>query len=370
MEEYIKKKTLKLEILTPVHISDGAEGEIIPLEYVVSDNKILHKIRLGRFIDLMAEDKKDRLNTLIEAEDILKLRDFIRNTWQEEPEKYSSCIEYSMNAGDLYELYRDMDIQKESQLQLTPFIRSAKTLFIPGSSVKGAFRTAFITGLFGEAGIDEPPDEPAFDSNIRALNVEAKFLQYRSFDKNNKLKIDVLKDPFKCLKIGDTFLEDGYTNTIYKIHNIRIDKKVNKKEMNIKQFGEFVDEGGRTNIELLLDNRYFNKAKNEVGKGFNIDDLTDSCRKFYGDLLEYEKENYLSEFTEQTGDSTVTELYNELIKINREKDFFILRLGRYEGRNSVSFNIKNSQRKDPISRNFIFKDGRYLPLGWVKATCK
>lgn len=382
MEEFIEKKTFKLKILTPLHISDGAEGEIIPTEYVISDDKILHKIDTSRFIRLMPESSKGQLDNYLENENFIALRRLIQTCWQESPVTYAACKGYSTKAGDLYDDYVQIDTgQEESLLQLMPFIRSSGKLLLPGSSIKGAFRTALISGLLPDSGIDISLDYPPNDrrkqnknNDRNAKDLEAEKLQYREPSKKDPKKLinNIGKDPLKCLKISDAFMQGSNISTIRKIHNIRLDDDNSEtkpdQEKDIKLFAEFIDQDVEINIACSLDTRYFKKVKWKIGKCFSINDITASCKKFYDMLLSHEKKNYFDTFEKQTGDSTVSNLYNELIEMNKAENSFVMRLGRYGGRNSISFNIRNKQGKEPKSRNLILKDGEYWPTGWVFVT--
>lgn len=382
MEEFIEKKTFKLKTLTPLHISDGAEGEIIPTEYVISDDKILHKINLPRFISLMPESRKIQLDNHLENEDFIALRRLIQTCWQESSKTYTACMEYSTKAGDLCSYYAQMDTgHEESLLQLTPFIRSSGKLLLPGSSVKGAFRTALINSFFPDDGINIPLDVPPNNkreqnknNDRNAKKLEAEKLQYREPSKKDpkKLTNNIGKDPLKCLKISDTFIQGNNISTIRKIQNIRLDDDNSEtkpnQEKDIKLFGEFIDQDVEINIGLSLDTRYFKKVKLKIGKRFSLNDITASCKKFYDMLLSHEKKNYFDTFEKQTGDSTVSDLYDELIEMNKTENSFVMRLGRYGGRNSISFNIRNKQGKEPKSRNLVLKDGKYWPTGWIFVT--
>jgi len=260
---------------------------------------------------------------------------------------------------------------EESQLQLTPFIRSNGKLPIPGSSVKGAFRTALISELFPEEGIDEPPKASA----RTAQNLEAECLKYREESRKNPGQFinNIGKDPLKCLKISDTFIQGNDISTIRKIHNICLDDVTSEsksgKEKDIKLFAEFISQDAVINLNISLDTRYFKTVKWKIGKQFSIHDVIISCRKFYNRLLLHEKNVYFDAFGKRTGDSTVSDLYDEFLEENSKKDTFIMRLGRYGGRNSVSFNIRNKQKAEPKSRNLIFEGGTFLPTGWIRVSC-
>lgn len=82
MTDYIQKKVFRLKTLTPVHISDGSEGDIIPSEYAISESGQLYKINLAILIDKLPVDYLSALTDLMDKEDFVGIRSFIQSTWK------------------------------------------------------------------------------------------------------------------------------------------------------------------------------------------------------------------------------------------------------------------------------------------------
>jgi CRISPR-associated protein Csm5 len=185
MTDYIRTKVFKLITLTPVHISDGFEGDIIPSKYVISESGQLHKINLSMLIDKLPADLLSALTDLMDKEDFVGIRSFIQATWKESPGIFADCIEYSMNAGDVKSYYDNLQNENvESQLLVTPFIRSNRKIFLPGSSVKGALRTAYISEL----------DKRGFDIDINKVNLnkEAQIVEGNALKYSDRQEIKVI----------------------------------------------------------------------------------------------------------------------------------------------------------------------------------
>jgi CRISPR type III-A-associated RAMP protein Csm5 len=366
MTNYIRTKVFKLKTLTPVHISDGFEGDIIPSEYVISESGQLHKISLSMLIDKLPADLLSALTDLMNKEDFVGIRSFIQATWKESPDIFEDCIEYSMNAGDVKSYYDNLqDENVENQLLVTPFIRSARKLFLPGSSVKGTIRTAIISEL--AKSIDIRSDGKSVKHDAQML--ESDTLKYTEKDKYGKKKSNVIKDPLKSLKIGDssTLTMEGIVKKVEVITKDKYGKFNADKMTDLKIFAEFIDSGVEIDIEARLDTRYFD-IPNGLGRRLSFEDIGNSCRGFYKRLLIHERDKFFKDFDKQTNNSRVSALYDDFLRINEDTDSFLIRLGKHSGRNSLSLNLINKKGIEPRSMKFILKDGEYLPIGWIKVT--
>lgn len=366
MTDYIQKKVFRLTTLTPVHISDGSEGDIIPSEYVISETGQLHKINLSMLIEKLPVDLLSALTDLMDKENFVGIRSFIQSTWKNSPGIFADCVEYSMNAGDIKSYYDNLQNENvESQLLVTPFIRSARKIFVPGSSVKGAIRTALISKLLEN--IDIRLDEKYVKHDAQML--ESKTLKYSEENKFGKKKSNVIKDLLKSLKISDspTSTVEG---TVKKVELMSKDKlgKFNTDSMKeLKIFAEFIGSGFETDIEIRLDTRYFG-VPDGIEIKLSFEDVRNSCKVFYKKLLNHERDHFFKDFDKQIKNSKVFELYDEFLRLNEEPDSFMIRIGKHSGQNSMSLNIINRKGVEPKSRKFIIKDGEYLPMGWIKVT--
>lgn len=368
MTDYIQKKVFRLKTLTPVHITDGYEGDIIPSEYVISESGQLHKINLSMLIEKLPEDSLSALTDLMDKEDFVGIRSFIQSTWKNLPAIFTDCIEYSMNAGDVKSYYDNLQNENvESQLLVTPFIRSTRKIFIPGSSVKGALRTAYISEL--HESIYKPVNKRNIhEINKDALELEEDSLRYCDIE-DGKRKVKITKDPFKILKISDSPIL-SVKGVVKKVEVITRDKygKFNADNMkDLKIFAEFIDSGVEIDIEVRLDSRYFS-VPNGLGRTFSFEDIRDSCKAFYKRVLIHERDKFFKEFDKQIKNSKVSELYDEFLRLNEEPDSFMIRIGKHSGRNSMSLNLINKKGIEPKSRKLILKDGKYFPMGWIKVS--
>jgi CRISPR-associated protein Csm5 len=369
MTEYIQKKFLKMKLLTPVHISDGCEVELTPTEYLLSDDGQLHRIDLAKVIGHLPEDSLSEINKYLVTENLHGLRNFIKSLWQTERNILEDCLEYSMDAVDLADYYHTMENENtESRFIVVPFVRTGNKIFIPGSSIKGAIRTAFITGLL-KTPIAYDLEIAKKEIDRQALKLEQDTLNYGYIDRYGKHKPNIIKDPFKALKIADS----STTLNSSSVKKVVIAMKDNSGQfqctetIDMKIFAEFLMEGNEIDIEARLDTRYFGNQRS-IGKDISFELMRNFCKIFYDKVLKHEKDVFFRGFDETIGNSKISQLYDEFLKLNEHPSGFLLRVGKHIGRNSISFNLINKNGIEPKSRKLIVKDGQYWPLGWVFVT--
>lgn len=141
---YPRQETYKVnaEILTPVHIGDGTELE--PLEYVIREK--FYKVNLEEWLSTLSGGKAEEFKRLTGKEYAQKsiltsLRRFVKENI--DIDKYT---EWSVDVSETVKRrYEERFNAPENQLPVSPFIRTANKPFLPGSSIKGAIRTAYLS---------------------------------------------------------------------------------------------------------------------------------------------------------------------------------------------------------------------------------
>jgi len=137
----IKVVACTVEILSPVHIGDGSTLE--GYEYCVVDG-IYHKINMSRLLENLPPDDLDNLANLM-ATDPIGLRKFMREIYRPE------FGEYSCRATRTFiETVEGKLDDPRNQLLVRTFIKTCGQPYLPGSSIKGAIRTAVLANLLGE----------------------------------------------------------------------------------------------------------------------------------------------------------------------------------------------------------------------------
>jgi|GEM_PF-3030901 len=140
---------LEMEILSLLHIGDGST--LIPLEYVVSDGLV----KVAN-LDFLIEALSDRIASQL-GEEMMSLSDFLRDKNQahllQRPELYSREMRLVGGAGP--QLMKDLNSRDKKQInkaQIKTFVKTLGKPFIPGSSIKGAVRTALAYNILKKAG--------------------------------------------------------------------------------------------------------------------------------------------------------------------------------------------------------------------------
>lgn len=338
-------KKISCEILSPIHIGSGKE--INSLEYIIRDGR-LYKISLEKFVSDMNETRRAEFEAVIEMGDLIKLREFMANHINIGRDtlygvEVSSAIEriYGEKFGDI-----------RNRLLIKQFLRTQNetTPLIPGSSFKGAVRTAIISELAREKRPPKPKnfrDERMFESAAMGYD-------------------DAKNDPFRALKIRDFLLQSESTQ-------IRTVENVSKGKEGVLRFTgvQMTCEATRSILtgtpvkfetEFLFDGLLFKKGF--VKEKITPERIVAACNAFYRPKMEMEHEKFYR-------NSEAEFPSKQLLEVPVEENSFLIRLGRFSGVESVTLDEYRNPRppgKRSIwgrSRNII--EGRY-PMGWVKAT--
>lgn len=240
----------------------------------------------------------------------------------------------------------------ENQLLIHPFLRTEDAAFplIPGSSLKGAVRTAIISEMAGKSGLSKPR-EPREEYEF-----EFKVLGCR----------DAKEDPFRGLKIRDKTLPHDAV-IVREIRNMAKGKGRELQPNSIQIIAEtthstITGKEAAFQTELLLDDALF--STRFLAKPITVDQIVKSCAAFYKDKMKKEHDKF---YKGGEAESASTLLLNTEFGNNS----FPLRLGRFSGVESVTLDEYRNPKppgktgKWGTSRNLA--EEKY-PMGWVKAT--
>ncbi len=191
---------MTLTMLSPVHIGSGEE--IDPIEYVVRQEGqgeaarcVLYALDLPALLGRLTDAQRRDFNAAADQAATTYLRKFIAKTvdlhqdvrWQ------STC------SPETYELYQQGLDSEQSQLRITLMTRDALTgqPYIPGSSIKGALRTAWVSQAAAQyrGRVDLEV--------IHERDFEPEVLGYRSEDQRGRIRADIRADPFRAVSVGD-----------------------------------------------------------------------------------------------------------------------------------------------------------------------
>lgn len=320
---------LILETLTPIHIGSGETIE--PYEYIITDK--LYRINLGKFISSL--DIKDRdIFLRLSSSDMVQTRKFIK-----EKANLSNIIEYSMDIDpEVNNIYRDKINDQNNQLSIQTFIKTLDRPFVPGSSVKGAIRTAILFSMV---------DKPITDTR----DIEKYVFKFKGPQ----------DDPFRSLKISDSLPIDIRDMLVYTVKTYSKKDKFSASGYNILIEGtnsDYTDKAVKIFHDINID--HVLEKTNDID--LDIDEIISSCNEFYQNVIKSELSFYNSSKTSYAYDRYKM-LEKMLFNIEKEKSF-ILRLGWASGYDSTTINLAKKLPDIKISRRLIHEE---FPLGWVKA---
>jgi CRISPR-associated protein Csm5 len=350
-----RQKTYKIraEILTPVHIGDGSELE--PLEYVIKDR--FYKVKLGEWLSSLSDEKASEFKKLTGRDYAQKavltsLRKFVRDNIE-----VDNFNEWSTDVSDaVIKRYDEKFDAPENQLPMSPFIRTAQKPYLPGSSIKGAIRTAYLNSLSKEMTVREK----------RADLVEGELLHAINQREGKPPVFSIDKDPFRAVKIKDAFLPDNSTFFSEVINYNRKDSSINPTSIQILSevtYGKLLNRPLSVEIEIVIDKKVLSHT--ECGlyahKDYvTLENLLEACDSFYRNCLKEERDRFLSN---TTGGEYIQRTYQEIL--DASEGGFLFRLGWGSG--LISMTISKGLRKPEKSygKSKHLVNGK-VPLGFVK----
>lgn len=322
---------IRLHVLSPINI--GCDDVYEPTSFVIDEQK--KKLIEFDPIDFIKALKPQEINEFTKTasgDNLLAIfkainRFYKPNIKGREVNVTNALVKHykkilSMGTFDKKAVINQFTINK------TAYNSQSNSPYIPGSSVKGAIRTAYLSALAREKNIT------AYKGNARDLE---KNLLGGSFE----------TDPFRMLKISDLLhVRDISTKIVYAVNK---KKKKSDKE-------SFADKGGVYQIfETIQAGAVFegiiniNKPENSANIKLPITpDILKSTNKFYIPLLK-DEEKMLKQINVSVSsiDNAIDNKFKEQIN---NKTAFLIRLGRHSGAEAVTIegnrNIKIMQGKN------------------------
>ncbi len=305
-----RKKIFKccIKTFSPIHI--GCDEVYEPSGFVIDEQN--QQMTIFNFIDFIGslnDTDSHRFNDICSrgtVESILELYKFLRNR-SVVGRKIKVCKGFidhyrktiSMNIRDTGKIQRELN---NFIISRTAFLQSDQRPYIPGSSVKGALRTAY----------------------LNFLEKEKKLANKKKFPKGQKLEQELMdytgipNDPFRLIKISD-FMPVGNTPTkiVYGV-NVK-KKKSDNSPKGIPSFFEIIQPGsifqGSITIEAPI-------KGDGIKLAVDLDTLLRSALEFYTSEKKREDHELKS-----IGISTV---------LHNDPEAVPLRCGRHSGAESVT----------------------------------
>jgi len=369
-------RPISISILSPVHI--GCDEVYEPSNFVIHDS-LLHSLDPADLAGALSDKERKQLATLVDGrEPIGALQRFFRDN----AERFAGLARHQVAvAGDIvreYEKSAGKPTQRgptgEATYNVFPIARTAyrpfdNTPYLPGSSLKGSIRTAWLNQL--NHGAELPQAEKSSKNKNAAL--QQRLLGYTAGKFEN--------DPFRHIHLADAHPEEDATppptRVLYAISKKkRLPRDGERTPQELKVFLETIPDAIPTAFYGEL--RFTGKIE------WNA--LCDACNGFYKPQLEAELDHaVLGGLLDAEWKRLITGLLgNELHDLIDAKQGFLLRIGRHSGAESVTLDglrdIKilgprvdgkqtfdfrpNTTEKRFASLTKAGADG-LLPFGWI-----
>ncbi|NIM78897.1 MAG: type III-A CRISPR-associated RAMP protein Csm5 [Candidatus Aminicenantes bacterium] len=238
-------------------------------------------------------------------------------------------------------------------LKMEPFIKTMGNPYIPGSSLKGAVRTAVLNHWAQQGHRDEHD-----------------ILKAKKEDRRGKLSPDIAMDVFKFLKFPDIPLKKDFT-LFSKISNFHI-KDNELRETNIQllrevtrsrsdPFKEFSPGDNRYAFDLQLDSEVMEDSRAVTGRRDLTFNVIWKSLDFYEGILVKETQKW-SPYNKNL--RRFYETFMEYIKTQREKNGFkLIKIGFGSGFDAVT--VEKILRPGKSHGKSINLFEARSPLGWV-----
>lgn len=385
------KKIYKLTVepLTCVHIGSG--NKLTLLDYTVcraSANRNLYaKFSSDKILHRIATDaqKVSAFERASGSGNMKMLHSFFQNNVNVNEDAEYLC-DVTSEFSALYTRNKEKDPYDNAAVveQMYRPGDSAKPV-IPGSSLKGAVRTAVLNNLMGNLsdkdydGFRDELENCRKDSEKRKLegNIQKKLLG----------KSDAKNDPFRAVEIADccfkakgtqivgllkTVSTNSHSGELFVSNTMQVQAEAIKGSlMGPCGIGESIM---RINEGLQLSED--RNGKNAVSKALSISDIACSCNYFYWREFEKEYNKFYKDSVENC--DLIVKLKGELDSCRKNKNQFIIRVGHWSQVEFVTFEenfrspktrmIRGKALPYGTTRTLFNYDGQYLPLGWCKCS--
>jgi CRISPR-associated protein Csm5 len=270
---------ITLETVTPIHIGNGEKYTF--LDYFVDGGKanILNTDSIfgsvNEDIEVINNLSKDIEEKIINGQAEINVKDFFRG--------------YDVDVSKHIIKTIKTDIEHSRRVEVKQFINQNGRCYFPGSSIKGAIRTAYIFDYFNDGRNINELVSVLEDANVRIKKgIKPHLIKFSEIEEIAIGKIQ--DDCFRHLLVSDSeFITDGQMSMIET-------KRYSNEKKKYKEHSVY--------LEVLDANESVNfKIKINKGFGKTIKDIRNSLIKLSKTVSDYEKNNpnnpvFLKEFYE------------------------------------------------------------------------
>jgi len=360
---------VRLHVISPIHI--GCDDVYEPTGFVIDEQKKkLIEFDLIEFVKNLTPDKRNEFTKITSSDNLLGIFKAIKRFYEpkikgREVEIVDYLVEHYKNILRMGTFDKKAVINQFT-IQRTAYNPYTNQPYIPGSSLKGSLRTAYLNVVAKKRGIT--------NFNDRSDKLESFLL------KRQEGKQKFSTDPFRMVKVSDFLpVENVKTRILYAINR--------KKQKSDK--ATFAERGGVYQIfEVIQPNAVFegiinvNIPEKESGikNPINIETLLSSTHKFYEGNLEQE----IQPLNDALGIKHKADMSaNSKFQSKFKESAFLVRIGRHSSAEAVTIEgnrkikIIQGRGKDPKYSDHATtiwlasetpkpqNNNNLLPFGWA-----
>ncbi len=366
---------ISISTLSPVHI--GCDEVYEPSNFVIHDG-LLHALDIAELAEELSEAERQQLSRLTdEREPIGAIQRFFKSKAQRFANISRHQVAVTGAIANEYEEKIGRAVQQNSTSSATynlfPIARTAfrpldNTPYLPGSSIKGSIRTAWLNHLLSQRG-NPLRAEDNRDKN-KARTLQERLLGYTA----GKFE----QDPFRHVALSDAHPE---AETI--APPTRVLYAISKKKR--------ISERGTPELKVYLETvpdalpAAFQGELRLTGC-INWSALCDACNRFYRPQLESElNHDILGNLIDRDWKQLISGLLgDELTELAKARQGFLLRVGKHSGAESVTLDgvrdIKILGKRENGKQTFDYRSNTtekrfasltkaglsgLLPFGWL-----
>jgi len=367
---FLETFRLELEAISPVHVGTG---ETYPAYAYVPDfeKKEVHLLDPG--VLLLALPEARRRQYLEKVAQGPKAAQDILAYLHKEGQLPQEAILRTLPASAAF-LKTIQEATQEALLEWRPLPRSPLGAYLPGSSVKGALRTAWLFWTLVErdqaATFDEregvwrlrkgsgdvhvrPSRNPSLWENQAFEGVVLGYIR----EGRRGMTLDLHQDPFRAVRLSDSAPQETFLDRIGVFHP-------KKDTSGLALLAETFRKGSR----FTLGFRYHGGLSRHRGVSMPIPpkDLQRALREYYTKVAEWERG-----FAEEHGLKNALGVYEELFQRLKDPEVFPIRVGFGSGRLALRLALllpeDHPEAREPKTRKTVGsakpQDG--FPLGWM-----
>ncbi len=335
----------RLHVLSPIHI--GCDDVYEPSHFVIDKkNNILINFDPLNFIKLLSPQEKQEITKISmgeTVESILKIYEFISEKLAlikgiKKSINVDISSDLSMHYGKVLNPNNKNNRDKINNeinnfvINRTAFNPNNNLPYIPGSSLKGSFRTGYLN-LISKNGTNN--NFLDWKKNAEKIG-EADKKGAEKFEKKNKqLEENLLggrfdSDPFSMVKVSDFIpVENVKTRILYAVIKNKKMPNPKKAPRGPSQILEIIDEGSIFEGVININNPEYGQ---KIKKPIDLGNILNALNKFYKNDFKKESDEVLKKIDASLDSYNI---YNNKYKGNFNRGCFV-RIGRHSGAEAVT----------------------------------